>query len=357
MGMSFAKGLVLIGALTCAAILYGAPKAAQSAVGYSTLKDSDVLVSVNGRNLTKGDLEGQLKIKIKVAKSKTKKFSAEKEANLTKRLKESACQTFLPLALFATEAKKLNIVPTDSHRMQLEQKYCATYGGGCKTVGEMYSKMEPVESSAIKNLLELDLLSQSYISTVLSTQMVVTAAEVSNQVAYTIAYNQRMTLTNALIYAQASNILARARAGADFSELADEFSQDEEKEPGGDLGFCEADDFSMESPTYWENIVCLKPGEITDVMESDEGIEIVKFLGEKEDVYGDGSHIARHLARIVWHTAIIFDTDEELIRKEMEKDRKNDVIKAAVEELQKKAKVVYPHGEEVIPGARKRKRK
>ena len=169
--------------------------------------------------------------------------------------------------------------------------------------------------------------------------------------------NQRMTLTNALIYAQASNVLARARAGADFSELADEFSQDEGMEPGGDLGFCAGDDFALESPMYWENIVCLKPGEITDVMESDEGIEIVKFLGEKEDVYGDGSKFERHLARIVWHTAIIFDTDENFIRKEMEKERKNDVIKAAVAELQKKAKIVYPHGEDIVISARKRKRK
>ena len=357
MNGSFAGGLVSIFVLLGAVSLCGAPNIEKGTQGYLSLKDSDVLVSVNGMDLTKGDMEGQLKIKIKVAKSRTKKFAAEKEANLSARLKESVCQTFIPLALFASEAKKRNIVPSDSHRMQLEQKYCATYGSGSKTAAEMYSKMDPVESSAIKHLFELDLLSQSYISAALSTQMVVSAVEVSNHVARTIAYNQRMSLTNALIYAQASNVLARARAGADFSELADEFSQDEEKEPGGDLGFCEADDFALESPTYWENIVCLKSGEITDVMESDAGIEIVKFLGEKEDVYGDGSHIARHLARIVWHTAIIFDEDEKLIRKEMEKERKNDVIKAAVTELQKKAKLVYPHGEEIIPGSRKRKRK
>jgi parvulin-like peptidyl-prolyl isomerase len=357
MRMSAVSSLALICVLAAVASLYGAPKSGQGSSVYSALKDSDVLVSVNGMNLTKGDLEGQLKIKMKVAKSKAKKLSAEKEANLSARLKESAYRTFLPLALFATEAKKQNIVPSDSHRMQLEQKYCATYGSGCKTAAEMFSKMEPVESSAIKHLFELDLLSQSYISMVLSTQMVVTAAEVSNQVANTIAYNQRMALTNALIYAQASNVLARARAGADFSELADEFSQDEEKEPGGDLGFCAADDFSLESSTYWENIVCLKPGEITDVMESEAGIEIVKFLGEKEDVYGDGSKIERHLARIVWHTALIFDTDEKLIRAEMEKERKNDVIRTAATELQKKATIVYPHGEDVVFSSRKRKRK
>lgn len=352
-----AKGVLLIGAIASVAVLHGAAKSSQGSDVYSALKDADVLVSVNGANLTKGDLEGQLKIKIKAAKSRAKKLATEREANLIARLKESTYRAFLPLALFASEAKKLNIVPDSSHRTHQERKYCATYGNGCKTVDEMYSKMEPVEASAIKNLFELDILSQSYISTVLSTQMVVTAEEVSNQVATTIAYNQRMSLTNAIIYAQASNVLARARAGADFSELADEFSQDDEKEPGGDLGFCTADDFSLETTTYWENIVCLKPGEITDVMESEDGIEIVKFLGEKEDVNGDGSKFARHLARIVWHTAIIFDTDDKFIRKEMEKERKNEVIHAAVVELQKKATIVYPHGEDVVFHSRKQKRK
>ena len=355
MRRGIARGFVLIGVLASAVFLYGAPKSGQGAFVYSSLKESDVLISVNGTTLTKGDLEGQLRIKIKVAKLRAKNLSAEKEINLSNRLKELVYRTFLPLALFATEAKKLNIVPSDSHRMQLEQKYCATYGVGCKTLDEMYSKMEPVESLAIKRLLELDLLNQSYISAVLATQMVVSVEEVSNQVASTIAYNQRMSLTNALIYAQASNVLARARAGADFSELADEFSQDEEKEPGGDLGFCAADDFALESPTYWENIVCLKPGEITDVMESEEGIEIVKFLGEKEDIYGDGSKFERHLARIVWHTAIIFDTDEKLIRSEMEKERRNDVLQKASMELQKKATIVYPHGEGVLFPSKRQK--
>ena len=355
MTRSFVRFFAVIFALTNAMMLRSAPRAMQDAAAYSSLNESDVLVSVNGIDLTKGDLEGQLKIKIKMAKSRVKKLSEEKETYLSKRLKESSYFTFVPLALFASEAKKFGAAADSSHRIQVERKYCSTYGGGCKTVEEMFSKMEPLETAAIKKLMELDLLSQSYISTVLSTQLVVTAEEVSNHVARTIAYNARMTLTNALIYAQASNVLARARAGADFSELADEFSQDDEKEPGGDLGLCTADDFSLETPSYWENIVCLKPGEITDVMESEAGIEIVKFLGEKEDVYGDGSQFARHLARIVWHTAIIFDTDEKLIRSEMEKERRNDVLQKAVMELQKKATIVYPHGEDVLFPSKRRK--
>ncbi|MCQ2389792.1 MAG: peptidylprolyl isomerase [Kiritimatiellae bacterium] len=323
---------------------------------YSSLNSDSVLVEVNGIKLTKGQYEGQIMAKLSFAKAKVGTIADHKFQMLKTRFREKEYQNFFPMALLASEAKRMNFVPTKEERLKLQEKYALSYGKKGMSFKQLCSFDKGVNCHVIEEMLELDLWSQHYIKTALATQMLVSAEAISNQVAQTIAYNARMVQTNIHIYAEATNVLARARAGADFSELADDFSQDEEKNPGGDLGFCTADDFSMEAPVYWESIVCLKPGEITDVMTTDDGIEIVKFLGDKEDVNGDGTVFARHLARIVWRTAIIFDEDPEFIKRELIKERQEEVIGNTIRDLRKKAIIKYPYGEGIVFPTRKRKK-
>jgi len=322
---------------------------------YLKLGNDAVLVSVNGYELTKGNYEGLVQVKLRKVMSKRPNLAQRQKDNLEEKFRRSDYQNFIPLALFATESMRLGLKPSEEHRKALKSRYVASYGNPGERFEDFCARLPPLERNAVTNFFELDLLNQTYLQTTMATQLVVSAEEVSNQVAVTVAYNSRMALTNQLICAQASNVLARARAGADFSELADEYSQDDQKEPGGDIGFCTASDFSLEAPSYWENIVSLRPGEVTDVMKTEDGFEIVKFLGEKEDVYGDGSVIARHLARIVWRRAIIFDEDYEFIKRELTRERRSEVVGAAARRLRQKADVKYPCGEDVLYPSRKKK--
>jgi parvulin-like peptidyl-prolyl isomerase len=95
--------------------------------------------------------------------------------------------------------------------------------------------------------------------------------------------------------AKAEEVLKRARAGEDFAKLAQEFGTDGTKDKGGDLGWFGPGQMNadFEKATY-----ALKPGEISDVVQTSFGFHIIKLEGKKtETVDGKPKEMvhARHI--------------------------------------------------------------
>lgn len=88
--------------------------------------------------------------------------------------------------------------------------------------------------------------------------------------------NEEGTLDSASAKMLADSVLLQLKNGADFSELAKKYSDDtSSKQKGGDLGFFER---RQMVPEFEEAAFNLKVGEISDVVQTNFGYHIIKFV-------------------------------------------------------------------------------
>lgn len=79
---------------------------------------------------------------------------------------------------------------------------------------------------------------------------------------------------------QLEDVLKQAREGADFAELAKQHSKDDSAAQGGDMGFVGRGQLVS---ALDEAVFALKEGEVSDIVESDLGLHLLKAMEKQED--------------------------------------------------------------------------
>jgi parvulin-like peptidyl-prolyl isomerase len=124
-------------------------------------------------------------------------------------------------------------------------------------------------------LQEARVLAQQYAQDSLKEKMKATDAEID---AYLASHPELDT--DKKQRAQAEDVLRRLRAGEDFATLAKQYSTDGSKDKGGDLGWFGHGDMV---PEFEKAAYALKPGEISDIVQSKFGFHIIKVEERKTE--------------------------------------------------------------------------
>lgn len=146
--------------------------------------------------------------------------------------------------------------------------------------------------------------------------------------------NERMAATNVLQYAKATNVWEKLKSGADFAQMAKEFSEiEEEAEDGGDWLVVD-EQFLSDEPVLLAQLKAMKPGEFTPPIAADNGIMIAR-LDRLEDEGGFA------VSRVYIRLAQIFEPApaEEIIATAL-RDHADRLFKAKLDELVQAAHAV-----------------
>ncbi len=322
-------------ALSALALLAGtagatdAPAAKASAKAGAASPTTAVVARVNGVDITKAELERAKKIIL----SRNQMASASMSAEMSKKVEEAALNQLIAKELLFQAGKKLEIKDLDKkvqekvaeHKARFKSQ--ADYEKALKDMDMSEKEVETFtrEDMVIGNLIETKIVANTKVTDD-------EAKKFYNDNKDKFRREESVRASHILVAAdqkaspeekkkakeKAEALLKQLKGGADFAELAKKESSCPSSAQGGDLGFFGK---GQMVPEFEKAAFSLKPGEVSDVVETQFGYHIIK-LAEKKDA-----------------ETVPFEEAKERIVQFLTQQKVQAGIGEYVEELKKKGKV------------------
>ena len=320
---------------------------AKSAVSPAT----NIVIEVNGAKVTKAEYERYIKMLYALFCYRNPKADDKKKTKMLAKIRKGASRPIIQRLIVRTKLASEKVPNLPEVRKRIEKEYVRAFGGKGKTFADI---RKAVASLGFADLFErdfaLDVKLNTIFATTYSNELTVTEVELAKVKQNVMDYNKRAAATNALQEVRGREIVKEARTGkVDFATLANKYSQDEDKEDGGAMGECIAADFEFESPIYWETLIKMKEGDISDLIMTSEGYEIVRInrkIRPDDSLSGEST---LDLSRIFLRRAYSFpEQSEEEFRDDVIQEKREKFFKEFLVKLVKSSKISYPSGPKAL---------
>lgn len=300
----------------------------------AAFKDAEV-ISVNGQVLMKSALRDKIEFILKMNALANPKMSEKESLNLKKSLRGSAREVFIRQVVLS-DYLKAEKVEISSEAIEKEQeRLLARVRMKKGKFGDLKKKARPYEAQLVEYVRAraCEAVARARILEQNPTNLPPTWA--SEQIARAKAYNERMALTNALVYARATNVWEQLKKGADFKEMAKKYSEvPMEAKDGGEWGQLELQQLEPDDELV-EWAQKLKVGEFSPPIQGDNGLMILKI----DEMKGADYVFSRVFFRLPMFATIL--SEEEMLKRKTKQIR-TEQVERVYRSLVKKAKIVRP---------------
>ncbi len=268
------------------------------AVSCNRSAPANVAASVNGRPITYADLEKQFQSSFSTPPDKESDDQVESQ-------KLEVLRTLVDGEIMLQRAEKQGLMATDS---EVEQKFNElkapyTQEEFQKQLNARQMSVEDLKAKLRRDLSEAKLLNKEITSRINITDKDIAEFYNSNKASFNLAEPQihmaQILVTPApdpnvrnlkndkaqddeQARKKIENLLARLRQGDDFSQLAQNYSEDPQStQNGGDLGFVPESALERANAELRKTIMALRPGESTGVLHTAEGYRILKVVSRE----------------------------------------------------------------------------
>lgn len=299
------KSLISIASLI---VVFGCSPSSPDAESKSKSIQLNCIACVDGKNVGIEQIDDILAFKFNIVQAKRAvKFPMRKEPDAKARKffssqygKMAKSEAVLE-AIVNAAAEKRKIVPTSDDYRRIREQYSVKICGDPTAFNMTTSVVDRIGFlPEFMSRLESDARSLACLRQVNpNLSLDVTERDIDEFLVLVDKENALIAASNAVAYATASNVLEKIKSGEDFGRLADQYSEDPEKDEGGDMGFIyltgETSYVNYE-PAYVQ-LLLMKTNSVSKIMRTKFGLEIIKVL-EESVVEKPDDPITKHVLRI-----------------------------------------------------------
>jgi len=315
----------------------------------SALSNDTVVVRIDGKNLTRGEILARGKTVLLLNMNKARKTKIKKrEIQALERYCKSAVWKEIAKAAVARYVTDKDLeVPQDAIR-RATRRFELQYGARSRKLRRMHN-VKDLKYMLGKNAFRADEMIMDMALFEVMTNEVAKTAEititdkmVSDRLQQIKRSNERVAATNDLVFAKATNVWRRIVSGElEFERAASEFSEDEYIKDGCAWGTFSHDQLADEDAVL-ALLPTLKTGDITPPVASDGGVAILR-----KDEDDDGRTYS--FSRVFFRLPYFYDEETPEEARAALKDLKfHEAIQKAIMDSAAKLKIEYPNGTNLV---------